>query len=1648
MASDTKAVRRYQAGVERALALFDAKNEWADYIAFLSRLLKALQVAPADAGVPSKALLAQHLAHCLSPALPGGVHQKALEVYECIFGILGQDGLSRDLSLYLPGFAHTLSFASLATRPWVLALYDDHILKLPSPSLRPALKALILSLLPGIEEENSEDFDRTLGTINKLRGIFADSNSESIFWQSFFLASITSPGRRAGALVYLLRYLPQVGSSDGTRPVTNHDAITPSVQDIVTPEPGLLFRCFATGLQDEQPLVQRGFLDLLVTHLPLSSSTLQKAESRHDLVILVSAAMSIVLRRDMGLNRRLWSWFLGNDEKTDAGLDAIKSPIDASRPPTVAHSTYFSDFGMNAVVESLQGMLHKSTAGPTQRARPFRLLVSLLDRNAVGGPTVDALFVQLIADLKQYQTTAPTQEAFDEVFRSASMLFDSIDPRRLTKNLLNMLMHEHLGLVEFIVFNFGLDDAELGRAHFPVIAAHLSSRLNKEQQIIQESDQSAGSLRNIDQVAVVLDIIVEFVTIQPTGKTVQSSSSPADLLERATDFYNTENSKDPKQNPVLPELLLAMTATEILTAIGRFLDSRTDVQILDHLVSAFSKLAAVLPSTVRIASINALVSKLLDWCRLSPPISTISFAASRNATALVKVLAGEYAAVSSITQEHAIEIVPALIRHIWQYLQPSTPQYHVEGVDMIWSLRSVHPDMLLVDSTIMDLVASGGTSKHPSVNFGIVWTHTRKVKVPQTPNGTLSTDADISALLRQVVLLVIDHSSQDTRWTKWMSSLPSLEFHFRAVIETAHSPPESHDGTLVDLYRIRKLAQVARSSSSLWKDLNEDQEIPVAISNQATRAIKRHETDEVSAEVALEILKIVHSDASSVLSPELIEALTDHLPQTRAESELQSNLLDTLHSLMSQKPDLSPPSNLLAILMGGIASPLIDSNIDKWITLLCNSIPTYSDATFFANLLKLTECFCNRVQSFFDTLKNLYEANSEAQKPGFAAAKDPERSVTNLLSGLEYILARAHTKILDTTRPASSNADTPANEGARSRTLANHRLTVVLCMQDAIKVCCQMWFWRPSPTPGITADSKSFSYMSSRVRSRTRRMLEHLLQAEPQECLETIMGIWVKSTRTPSQPNQVMSLLQTLDGARPKFMLPAIFNAMYSRTNPGVLDFAQRSTLSVEASAIELVSFLIEYVSKLEDDLLEEIWNDCVSFMRDVLANPMPHRQLLLRLLEFLAALCSKMENTTFGEQSKMRRELADLITRLFTAIFTIKPVGMEQGSSPGHKPNVASGFSDRLGSGKGIDILLQVLPVMLPILSEGDRSSTVFQGISVNITGPALRARSFPQTLDNNVLGLCQIMGKGSTNNKTWKKDLTEAFNDSRLFNTSLAVATRGWLPILRQLSVLDRNLFVDVTSRFVAPATAGIMFGVGASAARNEADKTSKLNLRRISLLLMAQEQDFFAGNVGQLASKIDELLIATPSTSPSSNTRGEIYLLFRAMILCLGPENLVAVWPVLDSEIRKVFEDMSNEDGPALTLFTHLQAAKLLDLLLLLKPEEFQLHEWLFITDTIDAIYPPAGCESSAAADLIHLDGTDNVDLQSIQPSGLRKPWLATDLSRQPPETPGLLRSFFSQLSIRAFEATYSLEGADVEACRSDVLADLFSDGDVPT
>jgi hypothetical protein len=84
-----------------------------------------------------------------------------------------------------------------------------------------------------------------------------------------------------------------------------------------------MIRAFAAALEDENLLVRRGALDILLQILKMDSHAVQKAHP-DDRAILMRAATGVVLRRDLSLNRRLYTWLLGPDEKAENQVAYLK----------------------------------------------------------------------------------------------------------------------------------------------------------------------------------------------------------------------------------------------------------------------------------------------------------------------------------------------------------------------------------------------------------------------------------------------------------------------------------------------------------------------------------------------------------------------------------------------------------------------------------------------------------------------------------------------------------------------------------------------------------------------------------------------------------------------------------------------------------------------------------------------------------------------------------------------------------------------------------------------------------------------------------------------------------------------------------------------------------------------------------------------------------------------------------------------------------------------------------------------------------------------------------------------------------------------------------------------------------------------------
>ncbi|KAI9701961.1 MAG: hypothetical protein M1836_001305 [Candelina mexicana] len=1841
-----KSYRRYTSNVERALSLFDnTLQEWADYISFLGRLLKALQTHPPNiTALPRTEVVAKRLAQCLNPSLPSGVHQKTLELYAYIFSMIGKDALARDLALYLPGLSSTLSFASLSVRPYFLSLVESHLLVLHASALRPALKALILALLPGLEDETSEDFERTFRILEGFKKVIKgyqlteskedDGYGDEYFWQCFFLSSITSPGRRQGALSFLNRKLPKLGGirlidDKGPKRIAE---LSPAAEAVVYPEPGLLVRCFAAGLSDEQLLIQRGFLDLLVTHLPLDSPVLQDRVTPMDLDRLITAAVGVVGRREMSLNRRLWTWLLGPETKSRSGGDVTPTSSASFQADSwnsaretlgTGRTQYFSDNGLQSLIRSVRAMINRNYHSAVARARPFRICLSLMDRWEIGGLFVPEIFLSVIQSVQKYKAIAPTKEDFGDVLRSASIFFDGVESGLIWGELVRLIATalgcgqlddqsrlDKLELVEFVIKHFNIREEEMLITHMPIVTLATLTIFERPNLKQGEAEGSGNiSKETLDCAFKIADYLVTAIpqraflmdsSDQRTG--FLAGSIPLQdlpnqkILDSIRSFYvrklgNIEVSTPPFPNQVTGELLLRQAAS----LVNRNLQADHPASTIEIQIKLLTDLIVKIPR-FRIIHQEDLFSAIQQYLVNSDGFSTpaSSFATFSAIVSLVTTLISSKASLSFFSTRQYMELTHLLVCRAWKYLSPTTPKYHVETVRCLWRLQSVdaHASNRGVEASLSALLSASDKHQDPAVHhvdsasrFAVLWTHSvqaysgdsnKNMVHPLISDGNRESSStsrvqDFEVMLTRPLLLLLDtlatEGTQLFIFAKdWIENLPSVHKLFQVLAmkilafehlvpmsvplqsENSVSRQSAQDPDDPDecLYYIKTLSNILRwSSENVWfsvanqktseldgslsmslqsffaevclrliAPLNHlqptDSENPVLTLHRAALCLlKQLLLNPYSAALCDEemehpLVECLHS-SMHVIDPSIQVLLLDVIyaalklkvpttPPPATNGHRRTASKDTIRSSSylpvsidrsdkEQAPPAitSPPPNLVKCIQDGISSTNSRPALDSWITFLAKCLPLYSETTFQI-LIPLVECLCKQIRETFAELRATFR-DTGSEKP-----IAPESTLILLLNGLEQTLARAHERLRSLEVKSMNNkspeqpqgffgnmvsgvfsSDEQVSRGAN----ANDRLTVLLSFQDTIRICFSIWSWGgygPDDVCQDPASHASFTYISLRMRNRARRILEHLFAAESLECLETLAVIWRGSTSIleSAHSNLVFNLLHVLDGSRPKNTIPAVFNAIYSRTNPKALEPMRKSTLTSDLTDTDVVAFLVEYARSLDDDAMDEIWIDCMTFLRDVLANPFPHRQTLPRLLEFTAILGEKVDNTNFGEQRKMRRDLGDLFTRLLTASFTTKPINFSQDT-------IAPLVSETPTDGRKLDknnmrpqvrpddivaILIGIVPHLPTIIYEAERIVGITSTISTNVIGPTIRSKLFPENISKSVLDLLYQLAKVPNSSKSWRKDIADAFYDPKFFANTLTLVDSTWLPLLRQWALVDKDRLPELLSRISSPTTAGIMFGVGASSARLEADRRTQLNLRRIAVLILAAADDSFVTDFPSLEEKLVELLAATAASSPSSATRPEIYMVLRALVLKTSTVHLAPLWPIISSELHNAISSVFPEEKSNMySAFGVLQACKLLDTLLTIAPDDFQLHEWLFITDTIDAVYRPMDWNPVAIVDELSEELGSSAILPSLNMGATQDSTQDFETWKKPLLNLGgikdidkddivgkVLKPFFSQLSIYAFESTYAMSTPDWQTCKEELLSDIFDESTI--
>ena len=666
---------------------------------------------------------------------------------------------------------------------------EDHVLKLSASRLRPSLKAVILALLPGLEEETSEDFERTLSILTQFRRKFEIANGElqqghsgaAYFWQCLFLTSVTSPSRRMGVLAYLIRYLPRLGSSLKSEESDGDDPGN-TVAAICTPEPGLLLRCFATGLTDEQLLVQRSFLDLLVTHIPLHAQELHGRAVHEDLVLLATAALGVVLRRDMSLNRRLWSWFLGPEPKSPVNGNAH---FQLGLLATTPQPSYFHRFGADVVTESLLRMVSQKSSDPANKARPFRIALSLMDRWEIGGIVVTRVFVPLLRSVQRYETTSESKEAFEEVFRSSNVFFDGVESVIIWSEIFQLLVPgaqnlndeellSNARLVHFIVTRFNISEEEMLSLHIPLHVLAINCMLDTTKETRQQAFRPGAretSRALQDMLLEILHILLELLpdlafsqksSLEATA--AQSTSDAFDTIRHIGSFYTeSKDASELPRPPFAPKQIAALALRHYSNTISEALKSGKTGPELKHKTQLFCMLIQKSPSYDDLLD-NDLSHVILQ--RLSansgarhgeiPTSEKPHFSLISSITSLTVFLRSHGRGTFRSDSDQFGQIVSNLIKYLWMFLSPKTPQVHVEASMCIWQLHLATLSRSLVASALASLMSQPQTQDVLFLpdgdairRFTILWTHL-------LPKLAQETEEAHRALLDRPLNLVID----------------------------------------------------------------------------------------------------------------------------------------------------------------------------------------------------------------------------------------------------------------------------------------------------------------------------------------------------------------------------------------------------------------------------------------------------------------------------------------------------------------------------------------------------------------------------------------------------------------------------------------------------------------------------------------------------------------------------------------------------------------------------------------------------------------------------------------------------------------------------------------------------------------------------
>lgn len=282
-------------------------------------------------------------------------------------------------------------------RPALLGIYEKYFVPL-GDKLRPALSGFLSGVLPGYEN-GLDHFERTNSLLTQVCGAV----SSMYFYTDLWECVATNASIRLPAITYILDHFHKRLGMKEQIFIMGHNR-------------EIMMSGLCACLNDNLILVQRNTLEFLLLGFPMHTTFLNE----HELVRLVSNGLNTILRRDMSLNRRLYSWLLGSEvAKTTPQFET--SAYNITVRTGERFETYFEKHSKKILIQSLICTLKFSLESTPVDLKPYRIMVSLLDKAEIGPVVLDYVLCDIIR-------TMSLSNGNVEVGKSANLLFATFDP--------------------------------------------------------------------------------------------------------------------------------------------------------------------------------------------------------------------------------------------------------------------------------------------------------------------------------------------------------------------------------------------------------------------------------------------------------------------------------------------------------------------------------------------------------------------------------------------------------------------------------------------------------------------------------------------------------------------------------------------------------------------------------------------------------------------------------------------------------------------------------------------------------------------------------------------------------------------------------------------------------------------------------------------------------------------------------------------------------------------------------------------------------------------------------------------------------------------------------------------------------------------